>query len=68
MVIKMSIQEMLKELLALGLSQQAIAFEVGTTQPTISRAIKGADVRHELGKSIERFYAKQTETKRKIAA
>lgn len=68
MVNNMSIQEMLKALLALGLSQQAIALEVGTTQPTISRAIKGADVRHELGKAIERFYAERVMQPRRSAA
>ncbi len=64
----MSIPEMLKALLALGLSQNAIALEVGTTQPTISRAINGADVRHELGRAIERLYTKRVVENSRSAA
>lgn len=52
----MTIQEMLKQLLGLGYSQRAIADRIGTTQPTINRAAKGADVRYETGKAIERLY------------
>ncbi|MGA5587144.1 hypothetical protein ACPCHW_12810 [Pseudomonas siliginis] len=55
----MTIQKMLKVLLGLGFSQRAIADEVGTTQPTIYRATKGADVRYETGKAIERFYEQE---------
>jgi hypothetical protein len=56
LVINMSIQEMLAELLQSGLSQRVIADRVGTTQPTIFRAAKGADVRYVTGKAIERLY------------
>lgn len=52
----MNIQEMLAELLRSGLSQRVIAERVGTTQPTINRAAKGADVRYVTGKAIERLY------------
>jgi predicted transcriptional regulator len=55
----MTIQKMLNVLLGLGFSQRAIADEVGTTQPTIYRATKGADVRYETGKAIERFYEQE---------
>jgi len=53
---EMTIQEMLAELLEAGLSQRVIAERVGTTQPTINRAAKGADVRYVTGKAIERLY------------
>lgn len=53
---EMTIQEMLAELLEGGFSQRVIAERVGTTQPTINRAAKGADVRYVTGKAIERFY------------
>ncbi|MGX1125529.1 hypothetical protein [Pseudomonas sp. HLS-6 TE3448] len=55
----MTVQKMLQELIALGFSQRAIADKVGTTQPTIYRATKGAAVRYETGKAIELFYAEQ---------
>ncbi|MEF0146196.1 hypothetical protein [Pseudomonas guariconensis] len=55
----MTIQEMLQKLIALGFSQRAIAERVGTTQPTIYRATKGAAVRYEVGKAIELFYEEQ---------
>ncbi|MNG32475.1 hypothetical protein D3C84_1184950 [compost metagenome] len=54
---EMTIQEMLAELLEAGLSQRVIAERVGTTQPTINRAAKGADVRYVTGKAIERLYS-----------
>jgi len=53
---EMNIQVMLAELLEAGLSQRVIAERVGTTQPTINRAAKGADVRYVTGKAIERLY------------
>ncbi|WP_338799568.1 helix-turn-helix domain-containing protein [Pseudomonas monteilii] len=55
----MSIQQMLRALLALGFSQRAIAERVGVTQPTIYRATKGAAVRYEVGKAIELFCEEQ---------
>jgi len=57
---KMTIQEMLRELIDMGLSQRGIADHVGTTQPTIYRATKGADIRYETGKAIERLHAQET--------
>lgn len=55
----MTIQKMLQGLMALGFSQRAIADRVGTTQPTICRATKGATVSYEIGKAIELFYEDQ---------
>ena len=55
----MTIQEMLAELLQSGLSQRVIAERVGTTQPTINRAAKGADVRYVTGKAIESLYTQE---------
>jgi predicted transcriptional regulator len=55
----MTIQEMLGELLRSGLSQRVIADRVGTTQPTINRAAKGADVRYVTGKAIESLYVQE---------
>lgn len=54
----MTIQEMLAELKAFGLSQREIAETVGTTQPTIHRATKGAGVSYETGKAIEKMHQK----------
>lgn len=54
----MTIQEMLSELARWGYSQKAIADEVGTTQPTIHRASKGAGIGYETGKAIEIFHSK----------
>ncbi|MCY1464424.1 hypothetical protein D9M71_824440 [compost metagenome] len=56
---EMTIQEMLAELLEAGLSQRVIAERVGTTQPTINRAAKGADVRYVTGKAIECLYLQE---------
>lgn len=55
----MTIQQMLQALIELGFSQRAIADRVGTTQPTIYRATKGAAVRYEVGKAIELLYEEQ---------
>ncbi len=55
----MTIQEMLRDLIALGFSQRAIADKVGTTQPTIYRATRGAAIRYEIGKAIELLYEEQ---------
>lgn len=52
----MTIREMIHALLADGMTQQSIADKAGTAQPTIHRASRGADVRYETGKSIERLY------------
>lgn len=54
----MTIQEMLADLKALGFSQREIADAVGTTQPTIHRATKGAGVIYETGKAIEVMHQK----------
>ncbi|WP_459205946.1 hypothetical protein ACSMEV_15525 [Pseudomonas sp. MLB6B] len=55
----MTIPEMLTRLFQLGLSQADIARQCDTTQPTISRASKGAAVRYELGKAIENLLDSQ---------
>jgi predicted transcriptional regulator len=55
----MTIQEMLSELFATGLSQKAVAEKVGTTQPTIHRAFKGAGIAYETGKAIEALYGRE---------
>lgn len=55
----MSIQEMLSALFAKGLSQKAVAEKVGTTQPTIHRAAKGAGIAYETGKAIEALYVEE---------
>ncbi len=52
----MDIPDMLGKLAEAGLSQQAIADKVGTKQPTIHRALKGADIRYRVGKRIEQFF------------
>lgn len=65
----MTIQEMLRELEILGFSQRAIADKCGTSQPNISRAIKGTAVRYELGKAIEELHKKaRRSASRKAAA
>jgi hypothetical protein len=46
---------MLNRLFQLGLSQVDVAQGCATTQPTISRASKGATVRYEVGKAIEKL-------------
>lgn len=53
----MTIKNMIEELMELGLSQGSIADAVGTTQPTIHRALNGADIRYTTGKAIESLYA-----------
>ncbi|QEU31286.1 hypothetical protein FOB45_14310 [Pseudomonas luteola] len=57
----MTVKEMLEELAKRGFSQNAIAIRAGTTQPTIHRASKGADVRYETGKAIELIYLTETQ-------
>ncbi|MCJ1887398.1 hypothetical protein LNN38_21235 [Pseudomonas sp. LA21] len=52
----MTVQEMIAALIADGLSQKGIADLAGTTQPTVHRASKGAGVRYETGKEIERLF------------
>ncbi|OBY48704.1 hypothetical protein [Pseudomonas sp. AU12215] len=52
----MTVKEMIAALVEQGLSQKAIADLAGTTQPTIHRASRGAGVRYETGKEIERLY------------
>ena len=64
----MTVQEMLKELSDAGFTQAQVAAKVGTTQPTIHRATKGADVGYELGKAIETFHKKITKALRRKAA
>lgn len=60
----MNIPEMLNGLINLGFTQQGIAVRIGTTQPTINRAINGAGVRYELGKAIENLYVEEFKVER----
>lgn len=64
----MTIQEMIAGLVGKGLSQKAIADLVGTTQPTIHRAAKGAGVLYETGRAIERLYETSVIRPEKTAA
>lgn len=64
----MTVQMMLARLFQLGLSQAQIAKDCDTTQPTISRAANtGADVRYELGKSIENLLSRTERAAKKTA-
>jgi len=56
----MTVQKMLEDLIEKGFSQHAIAKRVGTTQPTIHRALKGSDTRYETGKEIEAMHHQET--------
>ena len=55
----MNLQEMVRHLLENGYSQGALAREVGVGQPTIFRALNGADVRFSTGQKIEQIYLGQ---------
>lgn len=55
----MTVKNMIEELMELGYSQGSIADAVGTTQPTIHRALNGADIRYTTGKAIESLYAQR---------
>lgn len=55
----MNLQEMVRHLLENGYSQGALAREVGVAQPTIFRALNGADVRFSTGQKIEQIYLGQ---------
>ncbi|MCH2341480.1 hypothetical protein ACGFZ7_16345 [Pseudomonas sp. NPDC047963] len=55
----MKIKTMIEELMERGYSQGSIADAVGTTQPTIHRALNGSDIRYTTGKAIEALYAQQ---------
>ncbi|MHC8399459.1 hypothetical protein ACYZTX_08190 [Pseudomonas sp. MDT1-17] len=57
----MTIQEMLTYLAVRGYSQKAIADKVGSTQPTIHRASKGAGISYETGKAIECLFLREKE-------
>lgn len=52
----MSVSNMIKGLMDSGMTQQAIAEAIGTSQPTIHRAAKGGAILYENGKAIERLY------------
>lgn len=47
---------MVGALMNAGMTQGEIAAAVGSTQPAISRALAGNDVRYSVGKAIERLY------------
>ncbi|MDU9398366.1 hypothetical protein [Pseudomonas sp. zfem003] len=52
----MTIREMLSALRDAGLSQQQIGDLAGVSQPTICRAVRGSDLKYEIGKKIEQLY------------
>lgn len=64
----MTIQDMLSELVGLGLSQREIAEKCGTSQPNINRALNGTEPRYELGKAIEKFHKKAMRSAARKAA
>lgn len=47
---------MIQALLDSGMTQKALAEAVGTTQPTIHRALHGVDIRYTVGRRIELLY------------
>ncbi len=47
---------MLTALINAGMTQQGIAEEIGVTQPTVFRALKGAELRYCSGKKLETLY------------
>ncbi|MBK3797518.1 hypothetical protein GFK99_21945 [Pseudomonas stutzeri] len=51
-----SITEMLRDLIAAGMTQQGIAEAIGVTQPTVFRALNGAELRYGSGKELEKLY------------
>jgi len=55
----MTIKAMLKQLVALGMSQREISELVGCSQPTIYRALNGSKVRYDVGKSIEKTHSEK---------
>lgn len=55
---KMNIQKALKEVHKGGGSEQAIADELGCSQPTVHRIINGQEPKYYLGKAIEVMHAK----------
>lgn len=50
---KNSVSKMIGELLSVGMTEQSIAEEVQTSQPTIHRIKTGSNCKYELGKRIE---------------
>ncbi len=52
----MTIQQMLEALIQSGLSQPEVARLTSVSQPTICRALRGADVLYKNGKEIERLF------------
>ncbi|WP_411390720.1 helix-turn-helix domain-containing protein [Pseudomonas sp. MPB23] len=48
----MNPQQAIRALSALGISQSAIARDIGVSQPTINRAAKGGDIRFSTGQAI----------------
>ena len=55
-----SITEMLKALIEAGMTQQGIADAIGVTQPTVFRALNGAELRYCIGKELEKLYAEKS--------
>lgn len=51
---------MLKALIEAGMTQQGIAEAIGVTQPTVFRALNGAELRYCIGKELEKLYAEKS--------
>ncbi|WP_374979033.1 helix-turn-helix domain-containing protein [Pseudomonas solani] len=51
----MTAKELLNALISKGFLQREIAKEVGVSQPTIHRALRGSSVSYETGKALERL-------------
>lgn len=51
-----TIQKMVKDLIAVGLSECEIAVAIGCTQPTVNRIRHGSDTSYSYGKALEALY------------
>lgn len=54
-----SIQQMIKELIANGMSEKNIANQLGSTQPTVHRMKHGAETSYSNGKALEKIYSER---------
>ena len=62
-MLDMTAQDLLKSLIAMGLTQVQISAGTGINQPTVSRVLTGVqqDVTYSDGQSIETFFRLQCE-------
>lgn len=56
---QLSATEMVKELIASGMTETELAEKVGIRQPTAHRIKTGAGTSYEVGKKIEAIYAER---------